>query len=410
MLRMFGSRNFCDQEDIVINLAIIVAAGKGTRMGMDTPKQLLPYEGGTVLGESIKKFYRHPEISGVIIVSPEDGSLDDTYRKIISELNQKPTEIVRGGAERGDSVKSGLGAALKMATYMGSDASETRVLIHDAARPGVDSGVIDRNLAAMEEHRAAVAAIMSTDSIRKTDYSLKDTNIYPIIDSTVIERNYIYMVQTPQTFYLNDIIRAYEICESDGYRGTDDASVAEHAGIKVVITEGASSNNKITIAKDLPMKTRVGTGYDVHRLVLQRPLILCGTPVPSELGLLGHSDADVATHALMDALLGAAAKGDIGQHFPDSDDRYKGADSLKLLAEVKNIIGDVSINNVDITIIAQKPKLAPYVPQMKTNIARTLGIPESSVNVKATTTEKLGFEGRGEGIAALATCAIEGRF
>lgn len=158
------------------------------------------------------------------------------------------------------------------------------------------------------------------------------------------------------------------------------------------------------------MTTRVGTGYDVHRLVPDRDLIICGTPVPYELGLLGHSDADVATHALMDALLGAAAMGDIGRHFPDNDDTYKGANSLELLAKVKEMLGDVTINNVDITIIAQAPKLAPYNEQMRLNIANTLGIPLTRVNIKATTEEGLGFTGNREGIAAIATCAIEGRF
>ena len=158
------------------------------------------------------------------------------------------------------------------------------------------------------------------------------------------------------------------------------------------------------------MATRVGTGYDVHRLVPGRDLILCGTPVPWDKGLDGHSDADVATHALMDALLGAAGLGDIGRHFPDDDDRYKGADSIKLLAEVRRMLGDAVINNVDVTIIAQAPKLAPYNEQMRNNIADTLGIPVSRVNIKATTEEGLGFTGRGEGMAAVATCAIEGRF
>ena len=158
------------------------------------------------------------------------------------------------------------------------------------------------------------------------------------------------------------------------------------------------------------MTTRVGIGYDVHRLVPDRDLIICGTPVPYELGLLGHSDADVATHALMDALLGAAAMGDIGRHFPDNDDAYKGANSLELLAKVKAMLGDVTINNVDITIIAQAPKLAPYNEQMRNNIANTLGIPLTRVNIKATTEEGLGFTGNREGIAAIATCAIEGRF
>ena len=164
------------------------------------------------------------------------------------------------------------------------------------------------------------------------------------------------------------------------------------------------------------MTTRVGTGYDVHKLVPERALILCGTPVPYERGLLGHSDADVATHALMDALLGAAGLGDIGRHFPDSDERYRGADSLMLLKTVREMLGSaavdgkVTINNADITIIAQAPKLSPYNQQMKKNIADTLEIPESRVNIKATTEEGLGFTGRGEGIAAIATCSIEGRF
>ena len=158
------------------------------------------------------------------------------------------------------------------------------------------------------------------------------------------------------------------------------------------------------------MATRVGNGYDVHKLVPDRDLILCGTPVPYEKGLLGHSDADVATHALMDALLGAAALGDIGKHFPDADDAYNGANSLELLAKVKEMLGEATINNVDITIICQEPKLAPYIKEMKNNIAKTLEIPESRVNVKATTEEGLGFTGKKEGIAAIASCSIEGRF
>ena len=162
------------------------------------------------------------------------------------------------------------------------------------------------------------------------------------------------------------------------------------------------------------MSVRVGNGYDVHKLVPERALILCGTPVPYEKGLLGHSDADVAAHALMDALLGAAGLGDIGRHFPDSDEKYRGADSMKLLEEVRDMLAEagaeVDISNVDITIIAQAPRLSPYINQMKTNIAKVLGIPASRVNVKASTEEGLGFTGRGEGIAAMATCAIEGRF
>ena len=178
----------------------------------------------------------------------------------------------------------------------------------------------------------------------------------------------------------------------------------------MALVEGSTANYKITTREDIQMTCRTGIGYDVHRLVPGRPLILCGTPIPSKLGLDGHSDADVAVHALMDALLGAAGLGDIGRHFPDTDDKYKGADSMKLLAEVKGMLGEAVINNVDITIIAQAPKLAPYIDQMKQNVSRVLGIPVWSVYVKATTEEGLGFTGRGEGIAAMAAVSIEGSF
>jgi 2-C-methyl-D-erythritol 4-phosphate cytidylyltransferase/2-C-methyl-D-erythritol 2,4-cyclodiphosphate synthase len=218
------------------------------------------------------------------------------------------------------------------------------------------------------------------------------------------------MMQTPQCFKLSDIRSAYVVAALEELKATDDASVAEHAGIRVALVRGSSANRKITTKEDIHMATRIGSGYDVHRLVPGRPLILLGTPIPAKLGLDGHSDADVAAHALMDALLGAAALGDIGRHFPDTDEKYKGADSMKLLAEVRDMLGGAKIVNVDITIIAQAPKLAPYIDQMKNNVAQTLGIPGSAVNVKATTEEGLGFTGRGEGIAAQAVCMIEGSF
>lgn len=411
--------------------AIIVAAGKGTRMGTDIPKQLMPYEGSTVLGTAALKFASVDVIDKVIIVSPSDGSLDGIYEKIAQDVAERAGTgsgvpvIVRGGKERSDSVKAGLSECLRLTEEAGTDPGRTIVLIHDAARPGITKEIINANIDAMGKCRAAVTAVPSVDSIRmiaeksqkhsekmpcNSSFSLKHSITYPIMNSNVVERDRVYMVQTPQTFMLSDIIKAYETADEGGYKGTDDASVAEFAGINVAIVQGSVSNNKITYQEDIPMTTRVGTGYDVHRLVPGRDLILCGTPVPYEKGLLGHSDADVATHALMDALLGAAGMGDIGRHFPDSDDKYKGADSLKLLAEVKNMLGDVTINNVDITIIAQAPKLSPYNKQMQDNISRILGIPCSSVNIKATTEEGLGFTGRGKGIAAIATCAIEGRF
>lgn len=388
-------------------------------MNSSTPKQLMAYEGSTVLETVVRKFYNHSKVDAVVVVSPEDGSLDAVYNELLCPIASgcdKHILLCNGGRERYESVRNGLELVVTDAELHDTQVEDVIVLIHDAARPGVSDEIIDTNIEAMSVCRAAVTAIPSVDSIRMIepgiigDTSLNNKELYPIIKSAVVERRYVYNVQTPQTFNLKDILEAYALAETDGYIGTDDASIAEHFGIEVAIVEGSRANSKITTQEDIPMATRVGTGYDVHKLVPDRDLIICGTPVPYELGLLGHSDADVATHALMDALLGAAGMGDIGRHFPDNDDTYKGANSLELLARVKEMLGEVTINNVDITIIAQAPRLAPYNEQMRLNIANTLGIPLTRVNIKATTEEGLGFTGNREGIAAIATCAIEGRF
>lgn len=406
--------------------AIIMAAGSGKRMNIELPKQLLPYRGSTVLEAAVRKFAEHDMIDDIVVVSPADGSLDKTYYQIMgdismsaesegSEAQGKDILVIRGGAERHDSVFEGLRAASEDARSKGFSDEEVMVLIHDAARPGIDKYTIRDGIEAMKNCRAVTAAIPSVDSVRMISEdsakALKNEGSYPIISSAYVQRDLVYSVQTPQIFSLADIIHAHEMARSDGFVGTDDASYAEHAGIEVGIVRGTRANAKITTSEDLELRTRVGNGYDVHKLVPGRDLILCGTPIPSNLGLDGHSDADVATHALMDALLGAAGLGDIGRHFPDTDDRYKGADSIKLLSGVKEMLGeDVLIGNVDITIIAQEPKLAPYNEEMRNNIARTLGISESAVNVKATTEEGLGFTGSGEAIAAFATATIEGSF
>ena len=406
--------------------AIIMAAGSGKRMNIELPKQLLPYRGSTVLETAVRKFAEHDMIDDIVVVSPADGSLDKTYYQIMgdismsaesegSEAQGKDILVIRGGAERHDSVFEGLRAASEDARFKGFSDEEVMVLIHDAARPGIDKYTIRDGIEAMKNCRAVTAAIPSVDSVRMISEdsakALKNEGSYPIISSAYVQRDLVYSVQTPQIFSLADIIHAHEMARSDGFVGTDDASYAEHAGIEVGIVRGTRANAKITTSEDLELRTRVGNGYDVHKLVPGRDLILCGTPIPSNLGLDGHSDADVATHALMDALLGAAGLGDIGRHFPDTDDRYKGADSIKLLSGVKEMLGeDVLIGNVDITIIAQEPKLAPYNEEMRNNIARTLGISESAVNVKATTEEGLGFTGSGEAIAAFATATIEGSF
>ena len=402
--------------------SIIVAAGKGRRVGGDIPKQLLPYGNGTVLEIAVRKFAGSEYVDSVIVVSPGDGTLDKTYLQIMGsvrvtlearEMESVPDIlVVRGGEERHDSVLAGLRVAADDAKARGIAPEKVMVLIHDAARPGVDIGIIKRAVEAMDTCRAVTVAMPSVDSVRMisdtSDKSLKNEYSYPIITSTNVRRELVFNVQTPQVFALSDILSAHEQAQRDGFVGTDDASYAAHIGIEVGIVEGSRTNAKITTAEDLNLSVRVGNGYDVHKLVPGRDLILCGTPIPAKLGLLGHSDADVATHALMDAMLGAAGLGDIGKHFPDTDEKYKGANSLELLKEVKEMLGAWSVGNVDITIIAEEPKLAPYNEQMRKNIADTLEIPETAVNIKATTEEGLGFTGRGEGIAAFAACTIEG--
>ena len=405
--------------------AVIVAAGQGTRMGTDVPKQLFPYGRSTVLGTAVRAFASPDYIDRIYIVSPQDGSLDETYREITAEcerLTGRPKGsimIVHGGETRQDSVREGVRAAARDAFSAGVDKNDAIVLIHDAARPGVSEDIIRRNIETMRDYRAVCTAMPSSDSIRMVNcekpkdiggLALKQAITYPIMNTNVVRRELVYRTQTPQTFRLSDILNAHELAVRNGYSATDDAMVAEHVGIRVALVEGSSANMKITTREDIHMATRTGIGYDVHRLVPGRDLILCGTPIPSNLGLDGHSDADVAVHALMDALLGAAGLGDIGRHFPDTDEKYKGADSMKLLAEVRDMLGNARIVNVDVVIIAQAPKLSPYMEQMKQNLSDTLGIPATAVNVKATTEERLGFTGRGEGIAAMATAAIEGSF
>ena len=409
------------------HIALVAAAGKGTRMKTEVPKQLLCYKGKAVVERTASVFAAHEEIDAVFLLIPQDKEYDETFFQIADRLEclyGKPIRCSYGGNSRGESVYNGLQAISSYLDENGeahndcaSGAGEVVILIHDAARAEITSEVIDRNIAAMRDNEATCTVVPMIDSLRMTEKSaseffddLSSHNDYLIINSKSIDRDRVVAVQTPQCFKLSSLMAAYDKARRDGYVGTDDASIAEHFGIGIALVEGDYANTKITTGKDIPMGIRVGTGYDVHRLAEGHRLILCGVPLPSDRGLVGHSDADVATHALMDALLGAACLGDIGKHFPDTDDRYKGADSIALLREVKEKIGDVSIGNVDITIIAERPKLAPYIDKMRENIAMALEMPIGAVNVKATTTEKLGFTGREEGIAAQAVCTIEGRF
>ena len=369
--------------------AVIVAAGSGTRMGTDVPKQFLKIGGRTILETTVAVFEKNPYVDDIQVLTGRD------FVEFCEELCrpfEKVRSILPGGKERQDTVWE--------AVRRISDGE--LVLIHDGVRPYVTDAVIEGVLAGAKSAGAAVPAVASKDTIRQTAAEG---------GSRTLDRKTLFQVQTPQGFASEILREAYEAAYRDGFLGTDDAGLAERIGQTILLTEGDYANIKITTREDLPMEIRVGTGYDVHRLTGGRKLILGGVDIPYEKGLDGHSDADVMVHALMDALLGAAGLGDIGRHFPDTDPQYKGISSLKLLEIVNQRIHEAGyeLGNADVTIIAQRPKLAGYISQMEENLAAVLGADMRQINVKATTTEKLGFTGRGEGIAAEAACIIKSK-
>ena len=357
---------------------IIAAAGSGSRMGGRLPKQYMKTGGEVILRKTAEIFASCPVIDNIIVVA--DMAYMDLCEDVLKGIEHR---TVAGGAQRQDSV------------YEGLKCTDTDiVLIHDGARPFVTQQIITEVTAAAAEYRAAVCAVRPKDTIRTGQGTLN--------------RDELYAVQTPQGFDTAALKAAYEAAYSQGFYGTDDARSAEGAGLEIRIVPGSYDNIKITTREDLPMETRVGTGYDVHRLEEGRKLILGGVCIPFERGLLGHSDADVLVHAIMDALLGAAALGDIGKLFPDTDDRYKGISSIELLKAVGAAVADAgcTIGNIDATLVAEKPKIAPYIETMRENIAGALDIDTDRVSVKATTTEKLGFAGRQEGMEAQAVCIL----
>mgnify|MGYP000778715557 CR=1 FL=1 len=351
--------------------AIITAAGRGSRMGANTPKQFLTIGGRTVLERAIEPFESLAEIDEIIVVTGENYM--DKCSSLCSRF-AKVSKVVKGGSERQDSVKNALDVT-----------EDGLVLIHDGARPYVTQETVKDVLSLAWETGAATAAVAAKDTIRQTCGKGQDAG------SLTLDRSRLFNVQTPQGFDTRLIKKAFDKAYDEEYYGTDDAVLVERMGCKVALAKGSYGNIKITTKEDLPVEMRVGSGFDVHRLTEERDLILCGAKIPFEKGLLGHSDADVALHALMDAMLGAAAMGDIGKHFPDSDDKYKGISSMKLLAETTRLISEAgyTVGNADITIMAQRPKLLPYIPEMKNNVASALGVRAENINVKATTTEKL---------------------
>jgi 2-C-methyl-D-erythritol 4-phosphate cytidylyltransferase/2-C-methyl-D-erythritol 2,4-cyclodiphosphate synthase len=375
--------------------ALIVAAGRGTRFGGELPKQYLGLGGSAVLRHAVAAFATHPRIAGVLVtIRPEDQG---HYERAITGLTVLPP--VPGGPERQDSVRLGLEA---LAAHR-----PDRVLIHDGARPFPDAALIDRVIDGLDRAAAAIPALPLGDTIKRVEDGL--------IRATV-DRSQLWRAQTPQGFHFAPILAAHRA--TAGHVLTDDAAVAETAGIASLIVAGSEENLKVTTAEDLAAAerllaarqgdVRVGEGFDVHPFGPGDHVMICGIAIPHEVAPVGHSDADVGLHALTDAVLGAIGAGDIGMHFPPSDPRWRGASSDRFLAYAATLVRERggTIAAVDVTIICERPKIAPHRDRMIQQVAAILEISADRVSVKATTTERLGFLGRGEGIAAQAVATV----
>ena len=382
--------------------AVLVAAGSSTRMGFD--KLSFDLGGETVLHRSIRAFDQCPQIGEIVLVAGKNRAFVEQQAVGCT----KPVQIVAGGATRAESAKNGVLAA-----------HGELVAVHDAARPFVSPAVIAAVLEAAARCGAAAPAVPVKDTIKQAVPGDGKTVPEACLVRSTPDRSTLYAVQTPQCFDRTQYLAALQELDAEKARlVTDDCSLFELTGRSVQLAQGDYANLKITTREDLPRpvqkeetRMRIGHGYDVHRLVEGRKLILGGVEIPFEKGLLGHSDADVLAHAVMDAVLGAAALGDIGQHFPDNDPAYAGADSLELARHVARILSehDYRVENIDATILCQRPKLAPHIPAMRANLAAAFGLPVDAVSVKATTEEHLGFTGEGLGIAAHAVALIETR-
>ena len=382
--------------------AVLVAAGSSTRMGFD--KLSFDLGGETVLHRSIRAFDQCPQIGEIVLVAGKNRAFVEQQAVGCT----KPVQIVAGGATRAESAKNGVLAA-----------HGELVAVHDAARPFVSPAVIAAVLEAAGRCGAAAPAVPVKDTIKQAMPGDGKTVPEACLVHSTPDRSTLYAVQTPQCFDRTQYLAALQELDAEKARlVTDDCSLFELTGRSVQLTQGDYANLKITTREDLPRpvqkeetRMRIGHGYDVHRLVEGRKLILGGVEIPFEKGLLGHSDADVLAHAVMDAVLGAAALGDIGQHFPDNDPAYAGADSLELARHVARILSEhgYRVENIDATILCQRPKLAPHIPAMRANLAAAFGLPVDAVSVKATTEEHLGFTGEGLGIAAHAVALIETR-
>lgn len=377
-------------------IALIVAGGSGQRFGAERPKQYLDLAGKPVLRRTVKAFLGHPQVTGVRVVI--DPAWRDACDAALSGLALP--DPVAGGASRQDSVRNGLEA-------LAADGAPDLVLIHDAARPLIDADTIAAVIAALDSTPGAIAAVPVADTLKRGSGDA--------IAGTV-DRDGLWRAQTPQGFRFPAILEAHRAAA--GLSLTDDAAVAERAGLTVALVPSKEDNFKVTTPDDLTRATRAimsslwdvrtGSGFDVHRFTDGDFVTLCGLRIPHSHGLEGHSDADVGLHALTDAILGALAAGDIGSHFPPTDPRWRGADSAKFLRHAADLVAERggAIAHADVTIICERPKVGPHRAAMAERIAQILGVEVGRVSVKATTTEQLGFTGRREGIAAQAVATV----
>ncbi len=374
-------------------IALLVAAGRGARFGGETPKQYLPLLGRPVLRHAAEALLREGGVAAILPVTPsgEEASL----AAMLEGLPLLPP--VPGGATRQASVKAGLEA-------LAADPPDA-VLVHDAARPVVPPGTVPAILAALRDLPGAIPAIAVADTLKRGEAGR-------IVET--VPRAGLFRAQTPQGFRFAALLDAHRGAATEA---TDDAQLLEAAGLPVALTPGDESNVKITWPGDLArveaamlaqLIPRTGTGFDVHRIVEGRPMILCGVRIPSPVGLDGHSDADVGLHALCDAIYGALAEGDIGRWFPPSEAEWKDADSARFLRHAAGRIAARGgmLANADVTLICERPKIAPHAEAMRARLAELLGVELGRISVKATTTERLGFAGRGEGIAAQAAATV----
>ena len=380
-------------------IAIIVASGRGQRFGGGRPKQYMPLLGEALLRHTLKCFAGHPGVTGVrVVIHPDDRAL---YDEASAGLDLMPP--VTGGETRQDSGRLGLESL--------AGKPPEKVLIHDGARPLVDADVISRVIRALDHEAGALPVLPVADTLKRVQGET--------VGETV-DRKGLYRAQTPQGFLYEGILSAHRRFEGEAM--TDDAAIAEAAGISVTVVAGDEGNIKVTAKDDLlraerqlmgTLRPRTGMGFDVHRLEKvddagHAGLVLMGLTLPEPFRMIGHSDADVGLHAITDALLGALAIGDIGSHFPPSDPKWKGADSAIFLNHaVDEVIGAGGIiEHVDVTLICERPKIGPYRPAMTERLSELLRMPGDRISVKATTTERLGFTGRGEGIATQAIATI----